>query len=191
MSNRRSALLVAGPAVLCALVGLTHPPHLTASTAEYWRNLHLALIPVFPLIGVAPWLIARRAGRWFGRIAALFGYGFATFYTALDILSGVAGGALVNAGKPAAPVFAVASVLGTIGVVALVLACATSAIAAFTVAGVPTVPGSVLALTGAVLVQPGHIFGGLGTLAMLLLAGGLVVLVFTTGRAARPLPAVA
>jgi len=186
VSNRALAVLVAGPAVLCALLGLTHPVHLTAATAEYWRNLHIVLIPVFPLIGAAPWLIARRGGTWFGRIAAIFGYLFATFYTALDILAGVAGGALVEAGDATAPVFAIARVVGAVGVAALVIACATAGISAYRVGGVATLPGALLACIGAALVQPGHIYAGLGTLAMLLLAGGLVVLVFTASRSAKP-----
>jgi hypothetical protein len=186
VSRRSLVLLVATPAVLCALVGLTHPATLDASSALYWRNLHLALIPVFPLIGLAPWLVARRGGKWLGRLGGLFGYGFAIFYTALDILAGVAGGALINAGDTASPVFEVARVLGFIGVVSLVLGCLVASLAAFRAGHVRTLPGAVLACAGAVLVQPFHIYAGLGTLAMLLLAGGFVVLVLTGER--RPDP---
>ena len=172
-------LLVTVPAVLCALVGLTHPATLDASSALYWRNLHLALIPVFPLIGLAPWLIARRAGVWLGRLGALFGYGFAIFYTALDILAGVAGGALISAGDTGTPVFEIARILGVIGVVSLVLGCLVASFAAFRTGDVRTLPGAVLACVGAVLVQPFHIYAGLGTLAMLLLAGGFAILAIT------------
>jgi hypothetical protein len=41
-------------------------------------------------------------------------------------------------------------------------------------------PGGVLAVAGAGLVQPGHIYPGLGTLAMVLIAAGLVLLVLVT-----------
>ena len=95
MSARTLALLVSVPALLCAAIGLTHPPTLNAASADHWRNMHIVLIPIFPLIGLAPWLIARRAGVAWSRAGAVFGYGFATFYTSLDLLAGVAGGALV------------------------------------------------------------------------------------------------
>jgi len=184
LSRRALVLLVAVPALLAAAIGLTHPPTLNAASAEHWRNMHIALIPVFPLIGLAPWLIARRAGTWFGRSGALFGYSFAVFYTSLDLLAGVAGGALVASGHPDASgqVFAIARVLGTIGVVALVLGSLVASVAAYRVAGVTALPGAVLATVGAVLVQPGHIYLGLGTVAMLLFAGGFVVMAFAVTR---------
>lgn len=190
MSRRTLALLVALPAIACALVGLTHPMDLTAASAEYWRNMHIVLIPIFPLIGLAPWLIARRAGVWFGRVGAALGYGFATFYTALDILAGVAGGALVLAGDSAATgaVFGIGRILANVGVVSLVAGCLVAGVAAFRVAGIAALPGALLATVGAVLVQPGHVYLGLGTVAMTLLAGGFVAMAFAV---TRPTPAVA
>jgi hypothetical protein len=188
VKRRTLVLLVAVPALLCAVIGLTHPPHLNAASAEHWRNMHIALIPIFPLVSLAPWLLARRAGTWFGRAGAVLGYGFAVFYTSLDLLAGVAGGALVASGHSDAtgPIFAVARVLGSIGVVALVLGCLLAGFAAFSVAGLATLPGALLATVGAVLVQPGHIYLGLGTVAMLLLAGGFVIMAVavTTPKAA-------
>lgn len=113
------------------------------------------------------------------------------FYTSLDLLAGVAGGALVLAGTPdvTGPIFAIARVLGTIGVVSLVLGCLVAGVAAFRVAGVTSLPGAFLATVGAALVQPGHIYLGLGTVAMLLLAGGLLVMVLTMQRARAAQPA--
>ena len=173
-----TALLVAVPALLAAAIGLSHPPTLNAATAEHWRNMHIALIPLFPLVGLAPWLIARRAGTRFGRAGAVFGYGFAAFYTSLDLLAGVAGGALVASGHPDATgqVFAIARVLGAIGVVSLVLGTLVAGTAAFLAAGPRSLPGALLATVGAALVQPGHIYLGLGTVAMLLFAGGYTVM---------------
>ena len=186
LTRWRLALLVSVPALLCGAIGLTHPPTLNAESAEHWRNMHLALIPVFPLIGLAPWLIARRPGRWFGRAGALLGYGFAIFYTSLDILAGVAGGALVASGHGDATgqVFAIARALAAVGVVSLVLGCVVAGIAAFRVAGLAALPGALIAAVGAALVLPGHIYLGLGTVAMLLLAGGFVILAFTVTRPA-------
>ena len=190
MSRRTLALLVALPAIACALVGLTHPMDLTAASGEYWRNMHIVLIPIFPLIGLAPWLIARRAGVWFGRAGAVLGYGFATFYTALDILAGVAGGALVMAGDSEATgaVFGIGRILANVGVVSLIAGCLVAGVAAFRVAGIAALPGALLATAGAVLVQPGHVYLGLGTIAMALLAGGFVAMAFAV---TRPAPAAA
>ena len=184
MSRRTLVLLVSLPAIACALVGLTHPVNLNMASAEQWRNLHLILIPIFPLIGLASWLIGRTAGVWFGRAGALFGYGFATFYTALDILAGVAGGVLVIAGNSDATgsVFAIARILANIGVVSLVAGCLVAGVAAFRVAGTAALPGALLATVGAVLVQPGHIYLGLGTVAMMLFAGGFVIMAFAVTR---------
>lgn len=191
MSARTLALLVSVPALLCAAIGLTHPPTLNAASADHWRNMHIVLIPIFPLIGLAPWLIARRAGVAWGRAGAVFGYGFATLYTSLDLLAGVAGGALVASGNSDATgaVFAVARVVGAIGVVSLALGVVVAGIAAYRVAGLRTIPGSLLALVGALLVQPGHIYLGVGTVAMMLLAGGFVVLALSVSRPVAAQPA--
>jgi hypothetical protein len=155
-----------------------HPHHLTEQTAEAWRTVHIWLIPVFPLLGLGPWLIARRGNRPLRWIAAIGGYGFATFYTSLDLLAGVAAGTLQLAGDTAgkAPIYEIARVLGLVGVISLVVACLAAAVAACIRAPLWAVPGGLLAATGAALVQPGHIYPGLGTLAMLLLAVGLALL---------------
>lgn len=175
---------VAAPAVLCALIGISHPQELTAETAGYWQAMHIALIPVFPLLGIAPWLVARRVDRRLGWLAGLFGYGFATFYTSLDILAGVAAGTLVLAGQPdsAAPVFAVARPLAAVGAWSLVLGTLVASAAAIFRARLRAIPGAALALLGASLVYSGHIYLGRGTLAMLLLAAGYTVLVFAVTR---------
>jgi hypothetical protein len=183
MSTRvRVILLVSVPALVCAIIGLLHPHHLTDDTAARWQFMHIVLIPIFPLVGLGPWLIARRANRALGLVAALGGYGFATFYTSLDLLAGVAAGTLqlagVSAGK--APVYEVARALGMVGVISLVIACLAATAAVFVRARLRALPGGVLSVAGAALVQPGHIYPGLGTLAMVLIAAGLVLLVLVT-----------
>jgi len=176
---------VTAPAIAGALVGLTHPMRLTADTALYWQNMHIVLIFLFPLIGVAPWLIARRVDRRLGWIAALGGYGFATLYTALDILAGVAAGALVLGGEADAtgPVYAIARILARIGVWSLIAAVIAAGVAAFLQARMAAVPGLVLAAIGAYLVYPGHIYFPVGTAAMGLLAAGLALLALAVTRA--------
>jgi hypothetical protein len=179
MSTRvRLILFVSLPALACAAIGLLHPHHLTDDTAAAWQLMHIVLIPVFPLVGLGPWLIARRTSRPFGLLAALGGYGFATFYTSLDLLAGVAAGTLQIAGvsEGKEPVYEVARALGLVGVIALVLACVAATAATFVHARLRALPGGILAVVGALLVQPGHIYPGLGTLAMLLVASGLILL---------------
>lgn len=188
MSTRlRLVLLVSVPAVACALIGLLHPHHLTADTAARWQLMHVVLIPAFPLIGFAPWLIARRTNRALGVVAAVAGYGFATFYTSLDLLAGVAAGTLQLAGvtEGKAPVYEIAREVGLVGVVSLVLACLAATAAVFLRRRLRALPGGLLAVVGAVLVQPGHIYPGLGTLAMLLLAAGFIALAVETTPARR------
>ncbi|MBF4633782.1 hypothetical protein ITJ38_05120 [Agreia pratensis] len=193
MSSRLRLVLVASlPAVVCALIGLLHPHHLTDATASIWQMMHLILIPLFPLVGLGPWLIARRSNRLLGWIAAVGGYGFATFYTSLDLLAGVAAGTLQVAGVTdgKAPIYEVARTLGLIGVISLVLACVAATVAVAMHARLRALVGGVIAVIGACLVQPGHIYPGLGTAAMLLLAAGLVMLALaatsTNGSSGAP-----
>jgi hypothetical protein len=108
------------PAVLLAGIGLSHPTLLNAGTADWWTTLHLILVPVFPLLGVAVWLLLRddrTAVGWGGRIAAI---AYVVFYGALDAVSGIATGTVVRAGEPAdSPVvtalFGVGNLLGHVG----------------------------------------------------------------------------
>ena len=193
MPARRRALVVAGatlPALLCALIGLAHPGDLTVSTAELWRNIHLALIPVFPLIGLAPWLVARQGGRRLGWLAAVGGYGYATFYTSLDLLAGVGGGAMVLGGEAdsTGPIFAIARVLARIGVWCLVAAAVVATVAAVRRVGATAVPAGLVAVVGSYLVYRGHIYFPVGTLAMLLLAGGFGALALLVTRSTTPDP---
>ena len=85
---------VGAPPLILAILGLTHPVSLTDDTAEYWRNLHIILLPIFPLLGLAPWLIARRYGSVYGWVTAVLGYLYAVFYTSLDVLAGIGAGGL-------------------------------------------------------------------------------------------------
>ena len=189
MSARlRTSVGVALPALLCGLVGVVHPVNLTDDSALLWRNIHVLLIPIFPLIGLAPWLIARRVDRRLGWVGALFGYGYAAFYTSLDLIAGVAAGTVEVAGMSdaKAPLYAIARILGAVGVVSLIAGAVTASIAAVIRAGVIALPGALLAIAGAALLYRGHIYFGYGTLSMLLLAAGFVVLAFAVTETGRP-----
>ena len=194
MSRSRWTLiaLAAGPALLAALVGLTHPTDLNPDTATYWKNMHVGLIFIFPLMGLAPWLIARRVDRRLGWLGAVAGFGFATLYTALDILAGVAGGALVEGGQAEAtgPVFAIARTLARIGVYSLVVGALVAGAAAIWWAAqnerrrLPAAAvGLILAAAGTWLIYDGHIYVPLGTVALLLTAAGFGLMALIVSHA--------
>ncbi|CAN5365818.1 hypothetical protein BH11ACT3_BH11ACT3_09840 [soil metagenome] len=188
-SHWRLLLSVTVPALIALLAGLTHPAHLNEASAEYWRNLHIVLLFVFPAIGAAPWLLARRVSRvgwmrWVGWVAALGGYLFATCYTALDILAGIGGGTLVLAGHSddTGQVFKIANQLAVVGVVGLAVGMLAAGILAVRHAGLPMTAGTLLAVAGAALVLPGHVWFPIGTLALALLVAGCVVLATGIGK---------
>ena len=94
---------VIAPPLVLAAVGLTHPHHLTADSAEWWTTMHILLVPVFPLLGMALWLLLRAETgvlAWLARVAA---FSYAVFYGALDAIAGIGTGALVrNGAEPGA-----------------------------------------------------------------------------------------
>lgn len=172
----RHPALLALPALTLAVAGLFHPHHLTYDTSWRWYTLHLPGLAVFPLVG---WALAelvrdrRDALAWVVRIAA---YGYATFYTALDVVSGVAAGYVTHELGPGVPrpeavslLFRIGTPLGHVGSVALLACC-----------GLLTVDlvvrrrawPALLLVPGAVLVHVGHIFAPTGVAGMLLLAVG-------------------
>lgn len=165
-----------GPVVLAGL-GLAHPSSLNSSTAAWWRDLHLILLPLFPLLAVNLWwLLGRRAGplAWVARVAAfvyLAGYG------ALDVLSGIAAGALVDAGLSPADdalgaVFALGGDLARIGVIALLASCVLTSLVLSRTAWLVVLPGAVLLCGSALVFMSTHIYWPAGGLAQLGMAAG-------------------
>jgi hypothetical protein len=83
---------VAAPGLVLAGFGTVHPALLNPGTVPWWAMLHVLLLPVFPLLAVAQWILLAPGPpllRWPGRLAA---YGFAAFYTGLDAVAGIAAG---------------------------------------------------------------------------------------------------
>jgi hypothetical protein len=165
---------VALPALILAGIGLSHPSRLTADTAPWWATMHLVLIPLFPLLGVAIWIMLRHdrtAVGWGGRVAAII---YTAFYGGLDTVSGLAAGTVVRSGSDPASdavtsIFAAGRPLGIIGAYAffvaviLVLASAWRSGSRgwlfYVAAGV--------ALVSAYLFTVGHIYWPKGVVAML------------------------
>ena len=179
-------LIVAGPAVVLAGLGLTHPQELTAASASWWTTLHVILLPIFPLLAVSLWLLLRGVPgpvAWVARIAA---YGYVTFYSVTDVLIGIGAGELtqfnVARGVQARTVevdrlFTVGNDVGEIGVWCFLVACAATALAVVVRVGRHALPGAVVLLVAGVLFTGGwHIYWPAGVVTMLVLAVGLGLL---------------
>jgi len=186
----RSALIyvtVALPPLVLAAVGVTHPTHLTASSAEYWRDLHIAILPIFPLLAFAPWLVARGAGAVFAWVVGVLGFLYAAFYTALDVLAGIGAGGLRldGMGMATGTVFGLGGRLGEVGSFAFIAATAIASATAIVRFRAAAVPASVVVLVGAVLFLQAHIYFPVGVIAQLCLSLGWAWLYFVVERSAR------
>ena len=182
MPTRRTVLLslaVAVPPLVLAAVGLSHPTDLDAGSAEYWRDLHIGILAVFPLLGFAPWLVVRGHRRWLSWTAGVLGFVYASFYTALDVLAGIGAGGLEHEGMhEATPVaFDLGDRLGLVGSVAFVAACLLAGGFAVRMRGIRALPGALLVALGSVLFLFEHIFFPVGVIGQLCLAVGWVLLV--------------
>lgn len=151
--------------------------------------MHIVLVPLFPLLAVAVWVLLRRdtsALGWAGRVAAIV---YAVFYGALDAISGIAAGTVVLAteggGGDTSALFGTGGSFGRIGALALIAAVvcvlgsswvAGSRSVVFYVAGA-VVLGSLLAFTFR------HIYAPYGVAAMLGLAAGFATIELLRQRA--------
>lgn len=181
----RRTWLLAVPGLLLAVAGLFHPHHLTYDTSWRWYTLHLPGLVVFPLVGVALAELVhgwRDPVSWLVRVTA---YGYAVFYSALDVVNGIAAGYVTHRLGPGVPrprevslLFAVGTPLGQVGSICLIACCV---LVAGTVIARHRAWLALLLLPGAVLVHADHIFEPLGVVGMLLLSIGT----FLAARAAR------
>jgi hypothetical protein len=196
MTRRRLGLLiaVAVPPLVLAIFGITHPLHLTAAAAEYWRNLHIATLPVFPLLGFAPWLLVRRLTISFSTgqrrtlvwLAGILGFIYGVFYAGLDVLAGIGAGGLKLDGMGMASgigtLYDLGRFTGTIGAVALIADVLLVGILAILRLGAGAIPGAVLVFIGSVCLYQDHIFLPWGVIGQFAIAVGWVVMVFALDR---------
>jgi hypothetical protein len=182
-----TGIALALPAVMLAVVGITHPIHLTAQTAEYWRNLHIAILPIFPLLGFAPWLLVRGHDAFVTWLAGILGFVYAVFYTALDVLAGIGAGGLKldDMGMATGTVFGLGNGLGRIGSIALVAACLVVALDSWKGYGSISLPGSALSVAGSLLFLQSHIYAPWGVVGQLCLAIGWLATFAVTLRSTR------
>jgi len=123
------ATVFASPGVALAILGATHPSQLTYASSAHWTVMHVIGLFIFPLVGAA--LVGLVWGRWdpIGWGVVVAAYLYATAYSALDLIAGVAAGfvsyqAGPDARQPAAvgDLFDVGNQLGELGVWAFLTA---------------------------------------------------------------------
>ncbi|MCH1868856.1 hypothetical protein [Nocardioides sp. CFH 31398] len=186
------AALCAVPGVGLGVAGLFHPHSLSYETSTMWYGLHVPGLLFFPLVGLA--LLAPVRGRtdavsWVVRLTA---YGYMTFYSALDVVSGIGAGYVTRELGPDEPrppavslMFGIGTPLGEIGSWSLLACCVVLLADQVRRLGAPALVGLLL-LPGAWLVHVGHIFSPEGVAGMLLLAAGTAGLVYLgAARATR------
>jgi hypothetical protein len=184
-------LVVAVPPLALAAVGVTHPTDLTMASSMYWRNLHIATLFVFPLLGVSPWLVVRGGARWITWTAAVLGFAYAALYTALDVLSGIGAGGMEMADMSSGDtrvatgtLFHLGTALGALGSYFFIAACAFAGGAAFWRYGWRTLAGTFFVLLGSLLFLEKHIYFPVGVLGQLWLALGWVLVLVAMRRSA-------
>ena len=186
------AAVAAAPLVLAG-IGLSHPRSLTPDSAPWWTTMHLVLLPLFPLLGVAIWVLLRHdktAVGWGGRVAAIT---YAAFYGGLDAVSGIAAGTVVQAGADpkselVTSLFAAGRPLGMIGAYALFVAVVLVLASAWRsgVRGWLFFAAAGLALLSVYLFTVGHVYWPRGVVAMLGLAAAFAVLELLRREKALP-----
>jgi len=178
--HRRSTLsvLAALPALVLAVAGLVHPHSLTSDSADLWFRLHLVALFVFPLVGaglVVPLAGQRDAVAWLVRLGA---FGYATAYTALDVISGVTAGYVTSRLPDGTPrpeevssIFGIGTPVGEVGSWALLLATTLLLLDGLRRHGVRALALLMLP-AGGWLVHSDHIFAPLGVAGMALIGVG-------------------
>jgi hypothetical protein len=193
MRTLRTVVLVTATPVALAGVGLVHPHLLTPATADRWATLHIVLLPVFPLVAlglVVP--LWGRPGRDIAGVATVVAwvgaFGYATFYTGLDTVAGVAAGTVArnangaDVGPSVQALFDTGDKLGYVGAYSLGAATLAAAVALFIRYGPRTVPGSLVVLAASYSFVDSHIFWPRGVFTMLAFAAGFALIAVTSRR---------
>ncbi len=173
-SRTASACVAAVPGLVLAVAGLLHPHHLTSATAERWWVLHVGGLLVFPLVGLALVSLVRGRADPVACLVRVTAYVYATFYTALDVVSGIAAGFVTDRLGPGVErpeevtlLFRIGTPLGEVGSYALLACVAVVAVDQLRRHGLAGAPG-ILLVPGAWLMHSDHIFAPEGAVGMLL-----------------------
>src|SRR5689334_23213057 len=175
-----------GP-VLLALAGLVHPSGLSAATAHHWVWLHIALLPIFPLLALGfvvllrerPRAVVPRVARIVAWICAAV---YAAGYTGLDAVAGIGAGTV--AGQPGDPaelrrlvlaLYETGDRLGAVGVYAFLAATLAASVVLGSRHGLRVLPGTVVLLVAGWSFIDSHIFSPRGVQTMLAMAAGFAL----------------
>ncbi|MGC0397893.1 hypothetical protein RKD27_000537 [Streptomyces sp. SAI-126] len=198
---RNITLATVAPLVLAA-AGATHPHGLSRATATDWTQLHIMLLPIFPLLTlgllVPLWHRPRPDLAGFATaVAWASAFTYAAFYTGLDAVAGIAAGTAVeHAARTAAigpikyPLYHTGESLGQVGAYALLVAVVATAIALFPKHGARVIPGTVVLLVAGWSFTDSHIFWPRGVWTMLGFALGFALLATGTTRSQSAPPRV-
>jgi hypothetical protein len=183
-----TVLVAAAPGLVLSVLGLFHPTQLTPGTAAAWWQLHVVLLPVFPLLGLALVFLARGEHGplvWVVRVAA---YVYAAFYTGLDTLAGIGAGLAVAAQPAGSPValdlVRLGGQLAVVGVTGFLGASLATAALLVRRDRLAALPGSALLVAAALVFLHSHIYWPTGGLAMLGAGVGCGLLEARPGRPA-------
>ncbi|WP_410667652.1 hypothetical protein [Amycolatopsis sp. cmx-4-68] len=170
----------AAPGLVLAGAGLAHPLALAPGTAPWWTLLHVFLLPAFPLLAAAQWLMLSDAPAALRRPGRLAAFGFAAFYGGLDAVAGISAGTVVHAQHAVTPVtgavFAIGDTLGHLGAACFLAANVLVIAEVARRASWRAAPGAVLVLAASVSFYDSHIFWPRGVLTMLAVAAGMFLL---------------
>ncbi|WP_329550521.1 hypothetical protein [Streptomyces sp. NBC_00696] len=195
LTIRNTIIATVAPLALAA-AGAAHPHGLSRATATDWTQLHIALLPVFPLLTlgllVPLWHRPRPDLAGFATVVAwTSAFTYAAFYTGLDAVAGIAAGTAVEHAAGTAdigpikhPLYDVGDSLGEVGTYALIVAVVATAVALFPKHGVRVVPGTVVLLVAGWSFTDSHIFWPRGVWTMLGFALGFALLAAGTKRRA-------
>ncbi|WP_314171668.1 hypothetical protein [Streptomyces winkii] len=192
---RDIALVAVAPLVLAGF-GLGHPGGLRPHNAAMWAEMHIWLLPVWPLLAlgvlVPLWGRPRRDVTGVATVVAWAGaLGYAVFYTGLDAVAGIGAGIAEQHGgadrrRVVNPIFDTGDALGQAGVWCLTAAVIAASVALFVRYGARVLPGTAVLLVCCWSFLDSHIFFPRGVVTMLGFALGFALLTWAAARPTRP-----
>jgi hypothetical protein len=174
-------LAVTVPPLVLAAIGLTHPQDLTPETAEWWTTMHILLVPLFPLLGVAQWILVRGLRDVLSWAVRVFAFLYISFYAVVDAVAGIGTGTLVRHGVATGsghdghagrdPVlgwlFGIGNEVGTYGGWAFLIGNVLLTVVAWRRWGLRALPGGLILVAAGYVFLGAHIYWPVGVLSML------------------------